>query len=67
MTIKESMQLPLGLYRIFWKSGGSSLASIGMLENGRRWIAPCNWVTPAIDSEADRVWRDVKSVLLIIG
>lgn len=35
-----------GLYRVFWKSGGSSLAAIGMLPNGDRWIAPTNWVRP---------------------
>jgi hypothetical protein len=37
---------PLGLYRVHWKSGGSSLAAIGMMENGDRWIAPTNWIKP---------------------
>lgn len=35
--------VPFGLYRVWWKSGGSSLASIGGLYNGDRWIAPTNW------------------------
>tara|TARA_Y100000310_G_C20598360_1_gene771697 strand:+ start:227 stop:601 length:375 start_codon:yes stop_codon:yes gene_type:complete len=33
----------LGLYRIFWKSGGTSLASVGQTHDGTRWFAPCNW------------------------
>ena len=32
-----------GLYKIYWKSGGSSLASIGSLSCGARWFAPTNW------------------------
>jgi len=35
----------LGLYEIFWKSGGSSLAAVGNMLNGIRWIAPCNWTS----------------------
>ncbi len=34
-----------GLYRIHWKSGGSSLASVGSMHNGDRWIAPTNWTS----------------------
>ena len=36
---------PHGLYEIFWKEGGSSLAAIGSLYDGTRWIAPINWTT----------------------
>lgn len=32
-----------GLYRVHWKSGSSSLASIGSMHNGDRWISPTNW------------------------
>ena len=35
----------LGLYRIYWKGGGSSVGAIGQLYDGERWIAPCNWTT----------------------
>jgi hypothetical protein len=51
------MPLPLpdpGLYRIHWRDGGNSLASIGVTESGGRWLAPTNWVAPA---EFD--WADV--------
>lgn len=34
---------PYGLYEIFWKSGGSSIASVGGMYDGARWIAPTNW------------------------
>lgn len=46
MTLKELSNLPYGLYRIHWKSGGSSLAAIGGNEDGRKWIAPINWISP---------------------
>lgn len=35
----------LGLYEVFWRSGGSSIASIGNMHNGVRWIAPTNWTS----------------------
>ena len=47
MTRAEGNKLPLGLYRVFWKSGGSSLAAVGMDYVGNRWLAPTNWVTPS--------------------
>lgn len=34
-----------GLYRVYWADGGSSLAAIGSLYDGTRWLAPTNWVT----------------------
>jgi hypothetical protein len=47
-----------GLYRVFWKSGGSSLASIGVTSDGGRWLAPINWVKPSDDFiEWDRIDR----------
>lgn len=41
-------ETPLGLYRIHWVSGGTSLAAIGQTRDGGRWIAPTNWFS-AID------------------
>jgi len=48
-----------GLYRIRWKSGGNSLAAIGMNEDGTRWIAPTNWVAPNIDPTSD-AWAEIE-------
>ena len=55
MTLGEVRLLGHGIYRIYWKDGGSSLASVGSLSNGDRWFAPTNWITvPCVD------WRSVK-------
>lgn len=44
MVITEDFEnCDLGLYRIYWDSGGSSLAAIGNTYSGDRWIAPINW------------------------
>lgn len=45
MTPELVAKLPLGLYRIYWDSGGSSLAAVGNSPDGRRWMAPINWVS----------------------
>ncbi len=38
-----------GLYRLHWRSGGSSLAAVGITVDGRNWFAPTNWVSPTDD------------------
>ncbi len=43
MTLQEANTLDYGVYIIYWKmeeGGGSSLASVGGLHNGDRWLAP---------------------------
>lgn len=44
MTKAETKKLARGIYRLHWKSGGSSLAAVGSNERGDRWIAPTNWI-----------------------
>lgn len=66
MTAAEAMRLRIGLYRIFWSTGGTSLAAVGALHDGRRWMAPCNWTSGALDVATDR-WRAVKFVELIVA
>ena len=61
MIQKEVQKLSLGLYEIFWKSCGSSLASVGNTREGIRWLAPCNW----LNSGGTGYWHLVKSVKLI--
>ena len=57
-----------GLYRIHWKDGGSSLAAIGMCRNGAWWVAPTNWVEPAVafrideDPQGRWSWAGVKAL-----
>jgi len=51
--------LALGLHRVFWKSGGSSLCAVGMQSNGKRWLAPCNWVAPTLNAGAGE-WAEIE-------
>lgn len=39
----EILNCKLGLYKVHWESGGYSLAAIGNMYNGDRWLAPVNW------------------------
>lgn len=65
MTKQEVNNLDHGLYEVFWKEGGSSLAAVGSLYNGDRWLAPCNWTSEnQITFDASH-WRNVKSAKLI--
>lgn len=49
-----------GLYRIWWDSGGSSLAAVGVTADGKRWLAPINWVAPESPADWSRVLRAEK-------
>jgi hypothetical protein len=42
-TGEEMLKCKLGVYEVFWKSGVSSIAAIGMTFSGQRWLAPTNW------------------------
>ena len=61
MTKEQVKELKSGIYRIYWKSGGTSLASVGVTRNGGRWIAPINWVLPTDDQD---YWEHVLKVTL---
>jgi hypothetical protein len=50
--IDPTDRVPLGLYRIHWKTGGSSLAAVGMDHSGARWMAPTNWTCAEIKAPA---------------
>ena len=42
----EFTECLLGIYRVRWRSGGESIASVGVQSDGDRWIAPANWFKP---------------------
>lgn len=67
MTEYDSRKLSHGLYRIFWKDGLTSLASVGSTYDGSRWYSPTNWTTSDKDrpyvSSTD--WSEVDRVQLI--
>lgn len=57
MTKKEAQALDNGLYRIYWKSYGSSLSAVGRTASGEVWFHPANWVSgPSVN------WRIVRRV-----
>lgn len=60
MSEAELQSCPLGLYKVWWKSGGSSLAAIGMMSDGKRWIAPTNWVSPG--KATTKGWGGIKRI-----
>jgi hypothetical protein len=55
---------PQGLYLIYWKGGGSSLAAVGQRNNGDNWLAPCNWITPDLSNDFDGYGRSLWSQIL---
>lgn len=61
MTKAEIKTYPLGIFKIYWKSGGSSMAAIGQIENGDRWLAPVNWTHT---TEDQHIWQRVERVVL---
>ncbi len=67
MKNKEVQKLKHGVYRLHWKSGGYSLATVGSLENGNRWFACANWVSGSDEGIAasGEDWKTVKKAVLI--
>ena len=63
----KSSEVPPGLYRVYWRSGGSSLAAVGVDNAGLRWIGACNWVSAcAVDGDGNSVWDDVIGCVLVL-
>jgi hypothetical protein len=62
MTKDQSEKLPHGLYRLFWKSGGTSLASVGSLYDGSSWFAATNWTSPTAGGIASTDWAKIDKV-----
>ncbi len=57
----DGQKLQHGLYRIYWKDGGNSLASVGSDASGTRWFAPTNWAASIPCND----WSDVERVELL--
>ncbi len=54
-----------GVYRLYWKSGGSSVASVGRLSYGGMWFAPANWRASGAEQIASTDWELVEKAELI--
>jgi len=48
MKYKNIKKIKHGLYKVYWKSGGNSLAALGYYVDGEMWIAPINWSFPTL-------------------
>ena len=60
MTDDPRLTLAPGIYRIVWRDGSESVAAVGVGVDGVRWIAPSNWVHPALSDPT--CWASIKSV-----
>lgn len=65
MKKSEVLALSNGLYKVYWKSGGSSLCAVGILHNGDRWLAPTNWTGDGKVSFSAEHWKSVLKVKII--
>lgn len=52
-----------GVYRIYWTTGGKSVASIGRNRSGKLWICPANWISGPVYLED--VFNRIETVQLI--
>lgn len=55
----------LGVYHLFWRSGGSSVAAVGQLDDGTLWYAPANWTSHNPHAIASTDWSLVSHASLI--
>lgn len=56
---------PNGLYKVHWKSGGYSLASIGRDTKGDIWIAPSNWINGSVKYEKQKDMIEHLTILFV--
>lgn len=68
MTSAQLAGLHLGVYRLHWKDGSSSVASVGHDESGCYWFAPSNWlhtIRDGVPALPCYDWDNVERVQLI--
>ena len=65
MKKSDVQKLSHGVYRIYWKEGGTSVAAVGSTPSGARWLAPTNWVSIGTDANTLSHWKSVRKVELI--
>lgn len=66
MNRHEVRKLDHGLYRLYWKSGGDSIAAVGSLYDGTRWFAPTNWTSETEEGIAKCDWNKIEKVEAIL-
>lgn len=55
MTQEQAANLHNGVYRLYWKEGGNSVAAVGKDSAGHMWNAPSNWVSCYLNWDWDEV------------
>lgn len=66
MNRGEAQTLGHGLYRVYWYSGGVTLAAVGSNAQGQRWLAPTNWVRLDHDTQFNtEAWGLIERVELV--
>ena len=63
MKKKEVNKLKSGVYWLYWKEGGRSLAAVGITSKGNRWMAPTNWTTVSTERKHWKAVETVKSLI----
>lgn len=72
MNREQTQELDHGIYRINWDEeagGGFSIAAVGSMYNGDRWLAPLNWTAQPGRSPATcsyETWAAVESAQKIL-
>ncbi len=64
MTLEQIHALRNGLYRVFWASGGMSVAAKGQTHDGSAWMAVSNWLNGSLVMDEDHA-QNVSHVELI--
>jgi len=65
MTPEQLRGTQVGVYRLYWYSGGYSLASVGRNRNGDYWHASANWTGDGEQWLPSTDWTGVKRIEVI--
>jgi len=64
MTREQVQRLQNGVYRVDWKGGGSSVATVGTLYDGTRFLCPSNWTSRRpVGVVTTRYWHRVRQAV----
>ena len=63
MKKSEVQKISRGVYRVHWKGGGVSVATVGIAPDGDQRLPPTNWANVAMGKPS--AWGDVERVELI--
>lgn len=59
---KDFDKIPLGIYRVYWLDGDTSVACIAQNHEGERLIMCSNWTTKLCGGAVSYFWRYADSI-----